>query len=138
MQIDSLKPPKGAREACDFSHGRFTNVEIMAKQEIYVENVTLVHIVTAVALVALLVIGILAIVKGKGFITALLATGVVGVFCIILTGSVFAKIFAIPTGRYKYVAKVKSRISMTEFNEKYDLILQDGDIWIFEDGKENK
>lgn len=41
----------------------------------------------------------------------------------------------VPTGRYKYEVLIDETVSVTELYEKYEIVGQDGKIWIIEDKK---
>lgn len=41
-----------------------------------------------------------------------------------------------PSGRYEYQATIDDTVTFTELYERYDVIGQDGKIWILEDKKE--
>ena len=67
--------------------------------------------------------------------TTLITIAYILVFILLLAAILGSTVFAIPTGRYKYQAKIDETVSLTEFFNKYDNISVNRGIYTFEDRK---
>ena len=98
----------------------------------------------AVALVICCIVGIILFVvfekRHKKFGTIVEKTinklwGLAGIACLILIASIFVSFVYTPnyTGRNQYKVLIDDSVSFNEIAEKYEIVGQDGDVYILED-----
>lgn len=85
-------------------------------------------IITLVGLILGIILGL--ILKYRA-IEVLMAGFIVGILGFVLGAIVLAISgqFRVPTGEYTYQVTIDKNVSMTEFNDKYDIIKQEGEIY---------
>lgn len=54
---------------------------------------------------------------------------IIGILTIVFE-IIFGFFVLVPTGEYKYTVKVGKEVSAIEMQEKYDIVSQDGDVWV--------
>ena len=61
--------------------------------------------------------------------------GLAGIACLILIASIFVSFVYTPnyTGRNQYKVLIDDSVSFNEIAEKYEIVGQDGDVYILED-----
>ena len=96
---------------------------------------------------ALIVVAICASVLVVSFITFIICAGygycgIANVCFLVIIVSIFATVLLAiinpqtGTGRYRYEATIDDSVSFLDLKEKYDVIEQNGRIWVLEDKKE--
>lgn len=63
----------------------------------------------------------------------LFVVGCIGIAVFIFTSIAIGIVDRIPTNRYKYKVLISEKVSFTDIYQKYDILGQDGAIWILED-----